>query len=265
MLWEVVLIGADEELNSIPKQFISVNELLGLFADCEKMTLERSAQWLSKNIYILNKSKKLVLKNTYTLIEYEHNDSDFYNCPIKTIRLIASGEDDQFLGDCVGFTRFQLLKDLESIGLNIDRNLILNSRAYISQSCYERDDNFYKNQCINLIRELGELRCTSTQKPQKLSDIHKYALYLNKGNPLYFQGLELLARIHHELNVMNKYSGRSNKDDRIKDFLKDYGAEYGYTNPKPFHIKKISSFIDTIKDQKPTIEILNELGIEKSN
>ena len=46
MLWEVVLVGANDYLNNIPKQFISVSELLGLFSKIEKMTLENSAQWL---------------------------------------------------------------------------------------------------------------------------------------------------------------------------------------------------------------------------
>ena len=62
------MIGANEDLDNIPKQFISVNELLEIFANLEKTSLEKSAQWLLNNIQILNRTKKLVLKNSYTLI-----------------------------------------------------------------------------------------------------------------------------------------------------------------------------------------------------
>lgn len=244
------------DLKNIQNQFISVNELLSLLSDIGNAPLEESAQWLLNHIRILNRTKRLVLENSYTLVEYEYNDNNFYNCPIKTIGLIASGEDDVLCGDCVGFARTRVLADLKNNSVNIDDELIKNSHPYISQSCLEEDDNFYKNQ---LIDELEKSQSINTQPPQKLSDIHKYAIYLNKGNPLYFQNLELLARIHHELNVMNGYDGRSNKDDRIKDFLRDHGAEYGYSDPKPFHIKMLSSFIHIIKDQKSTSSILSEL------
>lgn len=256
------MIGANDDLEKIPKQFISVAELLELFANCEQMSLERSAQWFLNNVQILNRTKKLILKNSYTLIEYEYNDSNFYICPIETIRLIALGEDCELSSEYVGFARRRILIDLKGIGLDINDDLIRNSPIYISELCHEDDDNFYKNQCKDLKNELNALKAIRIQKPQKLSDIHRYAVYLNKGNPLYFQDLELLARIHHELNVMEAYKGRSNKDDRIKDFLKDHGAEYGYSDPKPFHIKKISSFINIIKDQKSISSILNDL--EKS-
>lgn len=51
------MIGANEDLDNIPKQFISVNELLEIFADLEKTTLEKSAQWLINNKQILNAAK----------------------------------------------------------------------------------------------------------------------------------------------------------------------------------------------------------------
>ncbi|MDR8170129.1 hypothetical protein XB89_17100, partial [Acinetobacter baumannii] len=98
------MIGANEDLDNIPKQFISVNELLEIFADLEKTTLEKSAQWLINNKQILNAAKKLVLKNEYTLVEYEHSDNDFYNCPIEALSLIASGEDCDPFSDYVGFS-----------------------------------------------------------------------------------------------------------------------------------------------------------------
>ncbi len=129
------MVGANDYLNNIPKQFISVSELLGLFSKIEKMTLENSAQWLLNHIHILNKSKKLVLKNSYTLIEYEYNDNDFYNCPIEAVKLIASGEDCDPFGDCVGFARYVILMSLKELGLDIDDTLINSSHAYIAQNC----------------------------------------------------------------------------------------------------------------------------------
>ncbi len=117
--WEAVLIGANEDLDNIPKQFISVNELLEIFADLEKTTLEKSAQWLINNKQILNAAKKLVLKNEYTLVEYEHSDNDFYNCPIEALSLIASGEDCDPYSDYVGFSRYVILMSLKELGLDI--------------------------------------------------------------------------------------------------------------------------------------------------
>ncbi|MEZ6840853.1 hypothetical protein ABVN80_06965 [Acinetobacter baumannii] len=52
----------------------------------------------------MNAAKKLVLKNEYTLVEYEHSDNDFYNCPIEALSLIASGEDCDPYSDYVGFS-----------------------------------------------------------------------------------------------------------------------------------------------------------------
>ena len=113
------MIGANEDLDNIPKQFISVNELLEIFADLEKTTLEKSAQWLLNNKQILNGAKKLVLKNEYTLVEYEHSDNDFYSCPIEALSLIANGEDCDPFNDYVGFARYVILMSLKEWGLDI--------------------------------------------------------------------------------------------------------------------------------------------------
>lgn len=251
----------EDDLNDILGQFISIDELLSILADSEKTTKQNVAVWLLTS-GVLGRTKELVFIDEYLLVEYKKYDRDFYKSPFDTLTLIAQGE-EAFLTDCIGFARKRLLIDIKNKGLNISDKLIKDSTVYISNKSYESDDNFYKNQCLDLKKELVLVINSNKQEPQKLSSIHKYASYLSKSNSLYFSDLELLARIHHELNVMNKYSGRSNKDDRIKDFLRDYGAEYGYKDPKPFHIKKISSFINIVKEQKPTIEILNELGIEK--
>ncbi|AWL28253.1 hypothetical protein DJ533_06525 [Acinetobacter defluvii] len=255
-----VLIGVNEYIDNIPEQFISVDELLKILADCEKTTIIKSAQWLMNHIQILNRTRKLILKNSYTLVEYEYNDNDFYNCPITTIRLIAD-EEEVFYTDCVGFARYRVLKDLKNIGLGINDDLIGNS-PYMSKSCSESDDNFYKNQCYDLMKDLNKVRNMNIQKPQKLSDIHQHATFLNKDNHLYCREMALLGRLNHEFNVLGNYGGRSNKEDKIKDFLRDNGEEYGFRDPKPFNYKAISSLIDLIKDQKTTVEILSDLEVE---
>lgn len=243
MLWEVVLIGANEDLESIPKQFISVNELLGLFADCEKITLEQSAQWFTRQMHILNRSKKLVLKNTYTLLEYEYNDNDFYNCPIETIKLIASGEDDEFSGDFVGFSRFQLLKDLESIGLDIDKTLILNSCAYFSQSCYENDDNFYKNQGMYLIADQKSKNQKNLPKNEKIN----YLFLLDPNNPNYVPAYALLLRIHYDLNFVGRFDGT--KQERVATCIEEYGERYNYknTNTNVSHLANLIKVREGVK------------------
>lgn len=218
------MIGANDDLNDISKQFISVNELLALFAELEKVTVEQSAQWLLNNIHMLNRSKKLVLKNSYTLVEYEYNNNNFYNCPIKTIRLIASGEDQAFSGDDVGFSRFQLLKDLESIGLEIDKNLIINSCAYISKSCYENDDNFYKNQCLHLIDNLKQKLHNQELLPKTKEINHLYLL--DKNHPSYNPVIALLLRITHDLITIERFSHKSTKQERVAECLEEYGQHY---------------------------------------
>lgn len=228
-----------------------MNELLELFVELERMTLERSAQWLLKNIHILNKSKKLVLKNAYTLIEYEYNNNEFYNCPIETLRLIASGESDEFSSDYVGFSRFQLLKDLKSIGLDIDDNLILNSCAYITQSCYESDDNFYKNQCMHLITELNQ----KENNPKTLSTTKEinFQYLLDSNNPNYVPAYALLLRIHHDLNFVGRFDGT--KQERVAMCIEDYGDIYNYKNTAT----NVTHLANLIKVRESTKKVHNDI------
>lgn len=253
MLWEAVLIDANEVLNSIPMQFISVNELLELFARLEKVTIEQSAQWLSNNIHMLKRSKKLVLVNSYTLIEYEFNLNDFYNCPIKTIRLIASGEDEEFSSDYVGFSRFQLLKDLESIGLDIDKNLISNSCVYISQSCYERDDNFYKNQCIHLNAELNQ-KINNQEISPKTEKIN-FLYLLDKNNPSYNTKLALLLRITHDLITVERFDHKATKQEKIAECLDEYGRDYNVSNTSTY-VTHFANLINTRDKSKTTTSVV---------
>lgn len=225
MLWEAVLIGANEDLDNIPKQFISVKELLEIFADCENMTHERAAQWFINNIRILNRTKKLILKNEHTLVEYEQNDNNFYGCPIGTIRLIADGGDYDPFSDCVGFARYTILKDLKNEGLDIDDSLINNSCAYHSKNCYEHDDNFYKNQSSHLKEELDSLTQNDSRRSNKNNGNIQFIHFLDFESQSYVPKFALLLRLHHDLVYVGRYDNET-KTRRVEMFLEEYGREY---------------------------------------
>ncbi|MFH3983837.1 hypothetical protein WAI62_18425, partial [Acinetobacter baumannii] len=248
--WEAVLIGANEDLDNIPKQFISVNELLEIFADLEKTTLEKSAQWLINNKQILNAAKKLVLKNEYTLVEYEHSDNDFYNCPIEALSLIASGEDCDPYSDYVGFSRYVILMSLKELGLDIGDALINNSRAYIAKNCHEYDDNFYKKQCAYLISMIGQSPALELPIQQE-NDINNTYL-LNPSNPNYIPAYALLLRIHHDLNTVGRFEGTKQK--RVADCLEEYGQHYGVQNTptNAIHFSNLIKVRTTAKDEAST-------------
>ena len=260
MLWEAVLIGANEDLDSIPKQFISVDELLELFANCEKTTLEESAQWLLNNIQILNRTKKLVLKNTYTLIEYEYSDEDYYNCPIEAIRLIAEGE-DVFFTDYVGFARYRVLKDLKNSGLDVNDDLIKNSNPYISKDCYECDDSFYKNQCNDLIKDLKN-------KPKNINFLHEieeinYVYLLDKNNLSYNPMFALLFRVTHDLISNERFSHKATKLERVQDCLDEYAHIYNIqpTATNTTHIANLIKVRDQAK--RASKELITKILIQE--
>ena len=202
-----------------------MSELLELFANLEKITLEQSAQWLVNHIHILNRTKKLVLKNEYTLIEYEYNDNDFYNCPIEAIKLIANGE-EVFVTDSIGFARLTILLHLKEIGLDIDDNVINNSHAYLSSNCYENDDNFYKNQCAYLMSMINNNPQQELPNQQERSINHIYLL--NPNSPSYVSAYALLLRVHHDLNSIGRFEGT--KQERVAMCLEEYGYIYNYRN-----------------------------------
>lgn len=232
------MIGANEDLDSIPKQFISVNELLEIFADLEKTSLERSAQWLINHKQILNRAKRLVLKNKYTLIEYEYNDNDFYNCPIESLIALANGEDCDPFNDYVGFSRYMILMSLKELGLDIDDTLINSSHPYISQNCYEYDDNFYKKQCVYLISMMGQKSKVELTARQEKSINNIYLV--NPSNPNYIPAYALLLRLHHDLNTVGRFEGT--KQQRIADCLEEYGQHYGVHNT-PTNVTHFSNLI----------------------
>ena len=244
------MIGANEDLDNIPKQFISVNELLEIFADLEKTSLEKSAQWLINHKQILNGVKRLVLENKYTLIEYEDSNNDFYNCPIEALSLIANGEDCDPFYDCVGFSRFMILMSLRELGLDIDDTLITNSHAYIAQNCYEYDDNFYKKQCAYLISLIKKKPKKELSTQQERSINHLYVL--NPNNQNYVPAYALLLRIHHDLNTVGRFEGT--KQQRIEICIEEYGHLYAYQNTSTnvLHLSNLIKVRTVAKEEAST-------------
>lgn len=240
------MIGAKQDLYSIKKQFISVDELLKIFADCEGITIEESAQWFAINLNILRRSVRLVLKNDHTLVEYEYDDHNFYNCPIKTIELIADGE-EVFFPDYVGFSRYLILMILKELGLDVDDDLINNSRPYISQKCYEQDDNFYKSQCAYLISMIDQKSEQELPIIQEKNLNHIYLL--NPYNQNYVAAYALLLRVHHDLNTVGRFEGTKQK--RIEMCLEEYGHLYAYQNTSTnvLHLSNLIKVRTSAKDE----------------
>lgn len=213
-------------LSNISKQFISVAELVSIISDCEDITLQESAQWLKNHPHILRRSKRLVLENSYTLIEYTSIKDSYYKCPIKTIELVANGEDCDLWIDEVGFSRMLMLEDLKSNHININDELIISSVPYHTNDCLESDDNFYKNQCIYLqqkIEKNANILQLNTQKTRNNKDINYYH-YIDKESSLYVPAFALLLRLHHDLNYLERYDGT--KQERIFTMLEEYGEHY---------------------------------------
>ena len=219
------MIGAKQDLDSIPKQFISVDELLMIFTKLEKTTIQESAQWLVGHLSILEYSVSLVYKNDYTLVRYEHNDRNFYNSPIETIKLIAEGEEG-FPTDCIGFSRYLILHELKSQGLEINNNLIDDSCPFFDENCHEGDDNFYKNQSIYLKKDLDRLKDvnTSTDQKENIPRLH----FLDKNHSCYVPLFALILRIHQDVNYTERYDDKKLQKDRIFAFLEEYGEHYRY-------------------------------------
>ena len=111
--------------------------------------------------------------------------------------------------------------------MNISEDLIRSSAPYVSNNSYESDDNFYKNQCIDLIQELNTSESIKINQIKPPQNETRYLMLLDRNSPLFFGKLEAIARIYLDLNVLEKYSSRRNKDQRIKDCLEEYGGDYG--------------------------------------
>ena len=221
-----VLIGAKQDLESIPKQFISVDELLRLFAKLEKITIEEAAQWFVRHQSILKYNASLVYKNNYTLVRYEYNDRNFYNSPIETIKLIAEGEEG-FPTDCIGFSRYLILHELKSQGLKINSNLIDNSCPFFDENCHEGDESFYKNQSTYLKKDLDRLKGMNAPIAQK-EDIPRLH-FLDKNHSCYVPIFALILQLNQDVNYTERYDDKKVQKDRIFAFLEEYGEHYGYT------------------------------------
>lgn len=238
-------------------QFISIDELLGLLINLEQTTTQQVAQWLI-NKGILKKTKSLVLLDGYMLKEYEPRSSDYYQSPIDTMVMIAGGEHDGFFTDIIGFARFRLLMDVKNHGVNIPDEIIKNSVPYISNVCYEDDDNFYKNQCIDLKILMAMNNVVEPRTIQVINDDLKdraHIEFLDKNNPKYFAKFALLTRIHQEINFVGKFADHKDKtkQDKVKDLLEEYGQDYGCPATST-NINLFSNFIPSRKNAEKALE-----------
>lgn len=224
----MIILGIiDNDLNNIRKQFISVTELLEFVADIDNCSIERAAAWLHGNQYILRRTKALFSGSEFALADHSECYSTIYRCPIQTIMLISLGEDCSIWSDDVGFARKRLLIDLKQSGFNIADELIRNTPVYISQYCSDDDDNFYKNQCIDLNSEVQQAPSKEPTRTQK-NEI-QFINFLDQNNTQYNARITLVARINHDMSHLGRYSDERIHWKRIKLFLNEYGASYGFT------------------------------------
>lgn len=251
----------ENDLNNLQHQFISVDELLTLLMEIEKCSQVEIAKWLLAS-NILNKTKPIVFYDNYLILEYEYHKKNSYPLPFDALKLIAEGN-IAFHTDIVGFARLRLLNDLKNKGISIPEPIIKACKPYIPHNSIENDDNFYKNQCIDIVRIFNEEIQNANLKNNYSTSENVYLKLIDKKSHMFFSKLEAIARIHYDLNYMDKYSGRSNKDQRIKDCLEEYGQEYGLNHQTPNHIKALATLISTRKDQKTTTNILKSLEIQK--
>ena len=182
MLWgHNVLAKLEDDLNRVKFQFISVDDLLELLISLEKTSKQKAAQWLILS-KALKRTKSLIFQNGYLLSEYDRIENPSFCSPIKSIQLIADGE-LAFDTDIAGFARLRLLNDLKSKGLNISQQNIDESIPFITTESHQDDDNFYKNQCIDLIKN-NKPHNQETHLKVRLKGINEnYARLLSKDNP----------------------------------------------------------------------------------
>jgi hypothetical protein len=241
VLWEAGILGKlNDDLNNILGQFISIDELLSLLASVEQTTKQDAAIWLLVS-GILGRTKELVFIDEYLLVEYKNYGKELYNSPFDTLTLLAQGE-EVFFTDCIGFARQRILIDIKNKGLSISDELIQNCSAYISAKSYEDDDNFYKNQCIDLKNNLkaGD-RCHEII-PRTNEINHLYLL--DKNNQAYTPKIALLMRLTHDIITLDRFNTESTKQKRIAMCLDDYGQHYGVRNTST-NVEHFSNLINT--------------------
>ena len=241
VLWEVFVLGKlEDDLLNILRQFISVDDLLRILVEAEQTTKQNAAVWLLTS-GVLGRTKELIFIDEYLLVEYKNYDNEFYQSPFDTLTLIAQGE-EAFFTDCIGFARRRILIDIKNEGLNISDELIQDSSAYISAKSYEYDDNFYKNQCIDLMNNLkaGDSYQEILPKTKEIN----YFYLLDKNNRSYIPKFALLLRITHDLITNERFTHKPTKQERIADCLDEYGHHYGVQNTLT-NVNHFSNLINT--------------------
>ncbi len=101
-----------------------------------------------------------------------------------------------------------LLIDIKNKNVNISKDLIKNNTPYVSNNLYESDDNFYKNQCIDLNQELNTYENIKINQIKPSQNETRYLMLLYRNSPLFFCKLVAIARIYLVLNILVKYSSR---------------------------------------------------------
>ena len=230
----------EDDLLNILRQFISVDDLLRILVEAEQTTKQNAAVWLLTS-GVLGRTKELIFIDEYLLVEYKNYDNEFYQSPFDTLTLIAQGE-EAFFTDCIGFARRRILIDIKNEGLNISDELIQDSSAYISAKSYEYDDNFYKNQCIDLMNNLkaGDSYQEILPKTKEIN----YFYLLDKNNRSYIPKFALLLRITHDLITNERFTHKPTKQERIADCLDEYGHHYGVQNTLT-NVNHFSNLINT--------------------
>lgn len=230
--------------NKIQNQFISIDELLGMLSSLEEVSTQEVALWLEAHEHILRKTKRLVLINEHLLKEYEYSEKNFYYCPIQVIRLIGGGEDYSLCTREIGFARSRLLIDLKNEGFAISDKLINESYPYVSNESLACDDNFYKNQLIDLLSK--QYNNNEQQVQATKSDI-PFIHFLDSNNPCYVPTIALLLRVNHDLNYVERFKEEKTKVIRVMTCLEEYGNQYGY-NATDTHAKTIANILPNRKD-----------------
>lgn len=264
MLWEVLSLSkCENDLNSLKQQFISIYDLLELLTNIDNSSPQVIAKWLMHNKNLLLRSKSLVFQNEYDLKEYELINNAQFLSPLETIQLLADGvdSDDIFDMGILGFSRWQLLIDLKREGFTIPDSEIKRSEAYISTTCHDTDDNFYKNQCIALREQYVSISNKKfIDQPVKQKHNIRHIDLLDPQKPLmYNKRLACLLRVTYDLLHLEKFDHQPTKEKRIADCLEEYGDEYGYPATDT-NVKHFSCLIHTrTKSKKVAKELIENI------
>lgn len=215
-----------------------------MLSSLEEVSIQEVALWLEAHEHILRRTKSLVMINEHLLREYEYSEKNFYYCPIQVIRFIGGGEDYSLCTREIGFARSRLLIDLKNEGFAISDKLINESYPYVSNESLECDDNFYKNQLIDLLSKQSN---NNEQQAQATKSDIPFIHFLDSNSPCFVQTFALQLRINHDLNYVGRFLEEKDKIARVRTCLEEYGNQYGY-NSTDAHARVIANLLPNRKD-----------------